>query len=133
MNSVQAEKTEKRSFLEILKKRFAGKWKDWLILLIVAGVLLFVAWKVFHGEEDNPASIIVQGTETEIKISRLLEEMEGVGEAEVIVCEDENGAISAVVVCEGANDLRVIMNVREAVAAALGTDEKAVKIYLKKD
>lgn len=133
MNSSQAEKTEKRSFPEILKKPFVRKWKDWLILLIVAVVLLFLAWKVFHGEEDNPASIIVQGTETEIKISRLLEEMEGVGEAEVIVCEDENGTISAVVVCEGANDLRVIMNVREAVAAALGTDEKAVKIYLKKD
>lgn len=32
-----------------------------------------------------------------------------------------------------ANDLRVNMNIREAVAAALGTDEKSVKIYLMKE
>ena len=38
-----------------------------------------------------------------------------------------------VVVCEGANDFQVVMHVREAVAAALGTEQKAVKIYLKKE
>ena len=71
-------------------------------------------------------------TETERKISLLLEEIEGVGKASVMVCETEEGILGAVVVCEGANDIRVNINVREAVATALGTEEKAVKIYLKK-
>ncbi len=64
---------------------------------------------------------------------RLLEEIEGVGEANVMICENEEGVQSVVVVCDGANDLRVVINVREAVAAALGTEENAVKIYLKKE
>ena len=49
------------------------------------------------------------------------------------VCEDENGVKSVVVVCEGANNFCVILDIREAVAAALGTQESAVKIYQKKD
>ncbi|MBR4942709.1 MAG: hypothetical protein IKZ28_01650, partial [Clostridia bacterium] len=62
---------------------------------------------------------------------RLLEEIEGVGDASVIVYENE-GTKNVVVVCEGGRDLQVIMNVRAAVASALGTDEKSVKIYQKK-
>ena len=55
------------------------------------------------------------------------------GDVNVMICESEDGVQSVVVVCEGANDLRVNMNIREAVAAALGTDEKSVKIYLMKE
>ncbi|MBR2375017.1 MAG: hypothetical protein IKA88_01880 [Clostridia bacterium] len=72
-------------------------------------------------------------TESEQKIARILEEIDGVGDAEVIVCETEDGVKSAVVVCEGARDFTVVLDVREAVAAALGTEQSAVKIYLKKE
>jgi hypothetical protein len=47
------------------------------------------------------------------------------------VCETEDGVQSVVVVCEGANNLQVIMDIKEAVAAAVGAQEKNVKIYLK--
>ena len=63
----------------------------------------------------------------------MLQEIDGVGDASVIVYEKEDEIESVVVVCEGANNLRVVLNVREAVASALGTEEKAVKIYLKKE
>ena len=76
-------------------------------------------------------SVAIQ-TETEKKIGLILQEIEGVGEASVAVCETEEGVLGAVVVCQGANNLKVIMDVREAVATALGTEEKAVKVYLKK-
>ncbi len=55
------------------------------------------------------------------------------GIVRVMICEDEDGVESVVVVCEGANDLRVNMDIREAVSAALGTDEKSVKIYQMKE
>ena len=67
------------------------------------------------------------------KIIGLLQQIDGVGEASIVVCEGEHGVESVVVVCEGANDFCVIMDIREAVAAALGTQERAVKIYQKKD
>ena len=60
-------------------------------------------------------------------------EIDGVGNVRVMICEDEDGVESVVVVCEGANDLRVNMDIREAVSAALGTDEKSVKIYQMKE
>ena len=66
------------------------------------------------------------------QLSQDLEEIEGVGDANVIVCETEDGKKNVVVVCEGAKNLLVVMNVREAVAAALGTEQNAVKVYQKK-
>ena len=108
-----------------------GKIKDIILLALLAFALLFAAWRIFrNGEEDKTS---VSATENERKVARLLQEIEGVGEAEIVVCEDENGVKSVVVVCDGANNFRVIMDVREAVAAALGTEESAVKIYQKKD
>ena len=127
------EKANTIEFLPMKKllKGWDGRLRDVLLMVSLALVLIVVTWQVFHvGEAD---SVAVNATETELKVIRLLEEIDGVGDANVIVCETEDGISSVVVVCEGANNLRVVMNVREAVAAALGTKEKAVKIYLKKE
>ena len=113
-------------------KRFDCKMKDGLLLLLLGVLVVLMAWFVFHSD-DGEKDATVYATETEIKVVRLLQEIDGVGEANVIVYEKEDEIESVVVVCEGANNLRVIMNVREAVACALGTEEKAVKIYLKKE
>ena len=91
-------------------------------------VLIVSAWSLFQVDEKGETNM----TETEIKVARLLGEIEGVGDVDVIVYENE-GEKSVVVVCDGGRDLRVVMNVREAVATALGTDEKSIKIYLKKE
>jgi hypothetical protein len=98
--------------------------------MILAIGLLLVVSKVLKKEEKQ--SVASTMTETERKVSRILNEIQGVGEAEVIVCETEDGKKNVVIVCDGAKDIRVIMDVREAVASALGTDEKSVKIYQKK-
>ena len=113
-------------------KRFDCKMKDGLPLLLLGFFVVLMAWFVFHSV-DGEKDATVYATETEIKVVRLLQEIDGVGEANVIVYEKEDEIESVVVVCEGANNLRVVMNVREAVANALGTEEKAVKIYLKKE
>ena len=105
--------------------------RDFILLGVAAVLLLFVAGKVFR---ENERTVTVSNlSDTEQRVMRLLNQIDGVGEAEVIVYETENGVESVVVVCEGANDLKVIMNVREAVSAALGTEEKSIKIYLKKE
>ncbi len=120
------------SKIKALLKGIDGRIKDVLLLSALAVLLLFATWQVFHTEESEEA-VFVGASEAETKVSRILEEIDGVGEASVMVYETEDGAQSVVVVCEGANNLRVVMDVREAVAAALGTEEKAVKVYLKKE
>jgi type III secretory pathway lipoprotein EscJ len=111
----------------------SGKIKEIVLLGILGVALIFGAWKIFYSEKNTTALKQASQTDSEEKISRLLEEIDGVGDASVIICQTENGVEGAVVVCEGANDFFVVMKVREAVAAALGTEEKAVKIYLKKE
>ena len=128
MNKENIENTPIKNIL----KRVDGRVKDIMLLASLAIVLIFAAWQIFH-TEDSEEAVAVNATEAETKVMRLLEEIDGVGEANVIVYETEEGSKNVVVVCEGAKDLRVVMNVREAVAAALGTEEKAVKIYLKKE
>ena len=109
-----------------------GKWKDVVIVAVLGLVLIIAIWKIF-GKEETDTATVSSLTENEQKVSKILGEIEGVGSAEVMICETEEGVQSVVVVCEGAKNLQVIMDVREAVATALGTEEKSVKVYLKKE
>ena len=109
-----------------------GKAKDLFLLAGLALALIFASWKIFQGDTKSSDKTVIAMSESEQKIVRLLEQIDGVGEASVVVCETEEEIKSVVVVCEGANDLRVMLNVREAVSAALGTEENVIKIYLKK-
>ena len=115
-----------------LLKRFDEKVKSGVVLAAFGLVIVFAAWQVFHAE-DTANEVPVYATETETKVLRLLQEIDGVGEANVIVYEKDGCIENVVVVCEGANNVRVVMNVREAVASALGTEQNSVKIYLKKE
>jgi len=118
-----------------LKGFLKGKKKEIIILFAIALVLAFASWKVFFKSDntEKTANVSSVQTEAEQKLSGLLKQIDGVGEAEVMICETEEGVQSVVVVCSGARDLNVVMDIREAVAAALGTQEKSVKIYLKKE
>lgn len=112
---------------------FSARMKEILTMGGLALLLLSVAIAVFRGGDKSTEATAGQMSALEEKVSRILEEIDGVGEASVVVCEDEDEVTGVVVVCEGANDLRVVMDIREAVAAALNTEQKSVKIYLKKD
>ena len=109
-----------------------GKRKEVFLLSVLGVVLCLAVWLVLA----DGKTLVTSGkqySETERKLVSLLEEMNGVGEAEVMVCETEEGVQSVVVVCDGARDFKVVMTIREAVAAALGTEEKTIKIYQKKE
>ena len=127
MNNWKNQTMEKKNSL------FTSKAKDLLILAGLGLVLIFASWNIFQGDPKPSSKTMVSMTATEQKIARLLEEIDGVGDASVIVCETEDEVKSVVVVCEGADNLRVMINVREAVSAALGTDQNVIKIYLKKE
>ncbi|MBQ3019974.1 MAG: hypothetical protein IJD77_05255 [Clostridia bacterium] len=128
MNNWSNQPTEKK------KNRLSiGKAKDLLILAGLGLALIFASWKIFQGDTKPSDKTVISMTATEQKIARLLEEIDGVGDASVIVCETEEEVKSVVVVCEGADNLRVMLNVREAVSAALGTEQNVIKIYLKKE
>ena len=104
-----------------------NKLKNIALFFAVGIILAFAVMQVFFTEESTTVSN--SGiSELEKELSLLLNEIEGVGDASVMIYETEAGVQSVVVVCDGAKDLQVNMDIREAVAAALGTSEKSVKI-----
>ena len=109
-----------------------GKIKDVLTIGGLALVLVFASWRIFYAGEENNTNASAPSTQTELRVRRLIEEIDGVGRAEVMVYETEEKVSGVVVVCDGANDIQVVIQVKQAVAAALGVQEKAVKIYQKK-
>lgn len=128
------EKTEKRPMKRVFSfSSIDGRLKDVFVIGCMALILTFAIWKVFYNERSDQMAATAMMSDTEQKIGRILSEIEGVGEADVMINESEEGIIGAIVVCEGANDLWVVIDIREAVASALGTEERNVKVYLKKE
>lgn len=115
-----------------IRKRIDKRVKDVLLLGILAIGLCFAAWKIFY-EDPSDTFVATSASENEKRVGQLLSEIAGVGKANVMICETEEGVQSVVVVCDGADNLQVVMDIREAVAAATGADEKSIKIYLKKE
>ena len=99
------------------------------LFVCLAFVLCIAVWQAFLKEDK-----ISQATETteEAKLVAILENIAGVGEAEVMIGVYENGERGVVIVCDGANSLSVLMDVREVASIALGIEPKNVKVYLKK-
>ena len=120
MNSDNVQNTKKRT-----------KIKDLFVLGGLALVLALATWQVFYPSENKTASVAV--SENERKIMQILSQIDGVGNADVMICETEEGVDGVVVVCDGAKNFEVVLNIREAVATALGTEQNSVKIYLKKE
>ena len=113
------------------QRKINGKLKD-IIVLGVLGIVLCVAIWLTMSNGKITVSSSVTYSQTESKLMALLEEIDGVGRAEVMVCETSDGIIGAVIVCDGAKDIKVNLHIREAVATALGTQQSNIKIYLKK-
>ena len=112
-----------------LDKKHAARLLRAGLFLCLALVLCVAVWQVFLSEDKTGA---VSENAEEAKLVAILENIAGVGEAEVMIGVYENGERGVVIVCEGANNLSVFMDVREAASIALGIEPKNVKVYLKK-
>ena len=130
--TVEQEKGKNASIFQFFSK-FGGKPRDILIICVLALILLIVGWKIFHSGKSSSASGTDSYSQNEWKAMRILQEIDGVGEASVVVSETADGVQSVVVMCEGAHNISVVMDIREAISAALNTPQKSVKIYLKKE
>ena len=109
------------------------KIKELLILLAFAAVLTYAAWKAFYPKAEDGIQTGAYRSQSEQALGALLAEIDGVGDVDVMIYEGETGEKKVVIVCDGANDIRVNAAVCEAAAAAVGTKETNVKVYQKKN
>ncbi|MBQ8374631.1 MAG: hypothetical protein IJX98_03520 [Clostridia bacterium] len=112
------------------KQKGKIKWKEILLVGGLAVLLGIAAWQVFLNPTAEEVAQV--RSDEESRLITILENIDGVGKADVMISAAETGERGVVIVCEGANDISVLIDVREAAATALGIEQKQVKIYLKK-
>lgn len=77
---------------------------------------------------NNPAQV-AQDEGDEARMQRLLSCIEGAGKVSVMIAEDENGCIrGAVVAAQGAEDVRVALEMQRAIQALTGLDLNQIEI-----
>lgn len=111
---------------------FFNRYKKIIIIAVLLTALIISAVVLFGNNNDKSLTIgseTVERTETESKLMRILSEIEGVGKAEVMISESENGVDGVVIVCEGADSLITRSNVINAVKVALNIEKSNIAIY----
>lgn len=95
------------------------------LILLAAVLLVFLCLNVFgkQGAEKG------YSTEQETRIAALLERLDGVKDASVLITEAEGEAVGAVVLFKGEDGLILRMNILEITANALHIPKSAVTVY----
>ena len=110
-----------------ITKLFRNRTARIVLLLLAALILLFAAWKVFGGSAGTASSYAP--TAREERLCRVLEKIEGVNGATVMIAEEEGAPVSAIVVFEGADSILTRSRILSITAAALGIEKKNVQVY----
>ena len=103
-----------------------------VLVLLIALIIIAVALNGNRGlsVSTTGANATAQNkSETEIKLERILSEMEGVGQAEVMINEGADGIEGVIIVCSGANNIMTRNNIINAVTTLLKVKGNNIAIY----
>ena len=116
-----------KSFLIFLKELLRGRRLVFFILVAVLAVFL-----IFYGMREEKSESQLTGSDTEKRVEELCSSVAGVGECRVMLTF-ENGAddgrvYSVVVVCEGADEVRVRREIKALVTTLFGIGSNRVSV-----
>lgn len=102
-----------------------------ILLLAVALSTLIILAFILYGSKNKitQTSSSYNMSSTEVKLTRILSEIDGVGKAEVMVNEGQSGIEGVIIVCEGAYNLMTRSDLLNAVSTALNVDKNIIAIY----
>lgn len=111
-------------------KSFINRYKKIIIVSGLLVLLIAVAIILFGGSSQSfNVNSSSTRTETELKLLRILSEIDGVGKAEVMITEGDEGVEGVVIVCEGANNIMTRNDVINAVKVALNVEKNNIAVY----
>ena len=114
-----------------------GKSKDIIIKLITIAVIaavLLVAFDVLTQDRDSRRQIIDDSGGSEMTLSEILTDIDGVGEVDVMIRQGEDNGISGVIItAEGAGDPVIKENITRAVAAVYNIPASNVVVFEKRN
>lgn len=103
--------------------------KTLLIVLAIVFVLIAIVVIFYDNDESVSAGAVADKSATEIKLEAILSSIDGVGESDVYVTEDEEGIEGVVVICQGANNIMTRNDIINAVSTALNINKNIIAIY----
>ncbi len=114
-----------------------GKSKDIILKLITVAVIaavLLVAFDVITQDRDSRRQIIDEDGGSEMTLSEILTDIDGVGEVDVMIRQGEEHDISGVIItAEGAGDPVIKENITWAVAAVYNIPASNVVVFEKRN
>lgn len=114
-----------------------GKSKDIILKLITVAVIaavLLVAFDVITQDRDSRRQIIDEDGGSEMTLSEILTDIDGVGEVDVMIRQGEEHDISGVIItAEGAGDPVIKENITRAVAAVYNIPASNVVVFEKRN
>lgn len=98
-------------------KSGAGGWA-----LLAALLLLCVLFVSSRRDEGNVK------TDMEIRMERIIQKLAGAGDVYVMINEEDGAVTGVLIVCEGADDIRVRLRVQDAARALLNIDNERIHV-----
>ena len=113
---------------ESVQKFFTNKTVRTVLILLIALLLVFAVYRVFFKKEAADTGVY-EATALEERLARILSGIDGVGNATVMVSEENGKAVSAVIVFDGADSILTRIRVIDAAAIALGISREYILVY----
>ena len=102
-----------------------------LLIAVLLVALIALAFTLYGSKNKvvNTSSVNVDMSASEVKLTRILSEIDGVGKAEVMINESEKGVEGVIIVCEGAYNIMTRNDILNAVTTALNVEKNNIAIY----
>ena len=109
---------------------YVKKNKKIIIVVLLLAVLIGTVYIIDKGKSKTTSTVASSAkSETEVKLTGILSNIDGVGKTDVMITEEEGKIVGVVIVCEGADNLMTRSNILNAVSTALNIDKKNIAIY----
>ncbi len=107
-----------RSFLTLIK---GAKRIEWIALAAALAVLILLGANYLTKREEPTGA-----TEQEARVAAALNSVSGAGKVRVLIGEGDGGGV--LVVAEGADDVRVALELARAVSTLLGVPNERIEV-----
>lgn len=115
-------------------KRLTDYLKSHRKILLISCLLVTLIALAFllYGSKNKISTVSTSDnarSQTEVKLMRILSEIDGVGKAEVMIHEGKNGIEGVIIVCEGAYNIMTRNDILNAASTALNVEKNNIAIY----
>ncbi len=109
--------------------KYLPKKNQWIVILLVGVLLIVVAMPTKSGADTDYSVMDKRETDVEIRLENMLEKMQGVGKADVMITfKDEEQVEGVLIIADGAKNAVIVRNITEVVQALFEVDSHKIKV-----